>query len=270
MHVHRGTSRLFGCLAILWMTLALGPRAAQAVPLRFRQPEHDLVLGKARPVVVINLPARLLRTYVDGRLVFQCPVAIGRYQYPGVTENTMTRLGSYEVESWCTSYRTKEHPVPWSEDLWQGAFGVHTAILGPDALYQHLHGTVGPVELGDWIIGRVVPRERRPNESERQYREVLEEAEYGLSHGCVRVSNQSIIQLRELCPVGSAVHKIYCTIERYTARSPGDVTERWFPNVYRYEDIDNGVFYPERGVLAGYHHPEDNEHLGPALPAPED
>lgn len=266
-----GLSFRNGPLLLVMLALLVGAaNSPAAASMRFRQPHHDLLAETAVPVLVVNLPSRLLRGYVGGRLAFQCPVAIGRYQYPGVDENTMTRLGSYRIQNWSTGYRTKEHPIPWTQDLWQGAFGLHTAILGPDALYQHLHGTVGPIELGDWIIRKTTPRERRPDESERRYREALGEVEYGLSHGCVRVSNENITRLREFCPVGTEVHKIYCLVERYEPRKPGDVTERQFPNVYRYEDVDNGAFYPEKGLLIGYHHPDDNNHLGPALPAAED
>lgn len=257
---------------------------ASARPPAFRQPLHELLQGQTRPVLVINVPARLLRAHIDGRLAFECPVAVGRHEYPGVEENTRTRLGSYRIETWATGYATKEHPVPWTQNLWKGAFGVHTAILGPDALYQHLHGTVGPVELSDWIITRTPPRERRPDENERSYREYLEQIEYGLSHGCVRVSNENIQRLRKRCPVGTRVHKIYCLVERFdetppaaseapSAQGPAGhprVTVKYYPNIYRYDDIDNGEYWPERAQLVEYHHPEDNEQLGPALPRSED
>ncbi|MBI3892958.1 MAG: L,D-transpeptidase, partial [Candidatus Wallbacteria bacterium] len=202
-----------------WVPLLLAAVAAQvwARPFAFRQPVHDLIHEQKAPVVVINVPARMLRAYAEGKLVFQCPAAVGRHQYPGVEENTRTRLGSYRIEAWTTGYSTKEHPIPWTRNQWQGAFGIHTALLGDDALYQHLHGTVGPAELGDWIINRTPPRDRRPDEDERAYRSYLQQLEYGLSHGCVRVSNENITRLRRFCPIGTRVHTIYCLLERFDA-----------------------------------------------------
>lgn len=225
----------------------------------------DLVSGKKKPVIIINLPARLLRVYVDGKKVLTAPAAVGRYRYPGEVANTKTRVGDYRIESWYTSYANKHYPHRWKYRPWQGAFGKYTAVLGPDALYQHIHGPVGPEELGDWIIERAPPRDRRPREGERTWSKEIKQFEYGLSHGCVRVSNRNITRLRELCPVGSKVYKIYCLVEQFEPENPWDLTEKLYPNIYRYEDVDNGVFWPDLGVVENYHHPADNDNLGPAI-----
>src|SRR5688500_12196795 len=128
------------------LLLSLGAATGYGRP-QFRQPQHDLVGDANEPVIVVNLPARILRLYIDGTLTMQCPVAIGRFEYPGLTENTMTRCGSYRIETWVKGHTTKDHLIPWQKSQWKGAFGIHTALLGPGALYQHIHGTVGPVEL---------------------------------------------------------------------------------------------------------------------------
>ncbi len=262
--------RLATVASLLLLSFLLPSELQATRRIRFRQPEHALVKDSTSRVIIINVPARKLRGYMDGKMVYERPVAVGRNSYPGVVENTKTRLGSYKIRHWYSNYRTKDYPVPWTRSEWQGAFGIHTAILEPDALYQHLHGTVGPVELRDWIVERTSPRLRRPDENEQSYRRYLDRFEYGLSHGCTRVSNQTITELREQFPVGTVLHKVYALVERYDPAETGGIEERHFPNIYRYEDSDNGIYDVSRGVLIRYHHPEDNYHLGPALPPKPD
>lgn len=207
--------------------------------------------------IVINIPARLLRVYRDQALVDEMPIAIGRRVYPGETGNTRTRVGSYRITSWHQNYRSRSYPIPWNADPWRGVFGAFTAKLGPRASYQYLHGTAGPMELGDWLVQKREPPPPQAGDPAGAYAVRVREAEHGLSHGCVRLSNQNIGRLRELAPVGTQVEKLYCLQERH--RLPdGEATLVTLPNVYRYRKVDrDAVLDVATGRLERYRHPAD-------------
>lgn len=246
-------------LALVLGALAGGARAAgAALPPEDEGPRRvPPVAGKDETWVLLNIPSRRLRVYKGAAKVFDVPMGVGRLDYPGEKGNTRSRIGSHRIESWHKGYRSRAYPISWEADPWRGPFGAHTAKLGPQASYQYIHGTIGPATLGNWLIEKREPAppedEELPSEAARR----LAEAEYGLSHGCVRLSNDNIGKLRALAPVGTRVEKIYCLTERFQDGQGGsyDVV---LPNVYAYRKVAFGaVLWPETGTLEGYRHPED-------------
>ncbi len=207
--------------------------------------------------IVINIPARKLRMYRGETRIWEVPVGIGRRHYPEEKGNTRTRVGSYRIVSWHDDYRSRQYPVPWSRDVWLGVFGPHTAKLGPRASYQYLHGTAGPEWMGTWLVEKDGPEVPPPGGSEPVDLSVLANAELGLSHGCVRLANTDIRELRRKAPVGTEVVKIYCLVERFSVPE-GGTEDRYLPNVYLYRVPEPlGVFWPETGRLEGYRDPPD-------------
>lgn len=233
----------------------LGPSPEEAKPKPRPAP-----LGPSVPVglrLLINIPSRKLRIYRDQELQQEMPIAIGRRNYPGETGNTRTRIGSYRITSWHQNYRSRSYPIPWSTDPWRGAFGAFTAKLGPRASYQYLHGTVGPMELGDWMIHKRPPPPPEAGDPAGAYAVRARESERGLSHGCVRLSNRNIASLRKLAPVGTPVEKFYCLRERHRL-ADGEATVVTLPNVYRYRKIEReAIFDVATGRLEKYQHPTD-------------
>lgn len=265
-------------LSIVLALLAAGPLAASSeIPLRDAQvdvsqfmlgPSPEELQRDAAPAplppsapqglrILINIPARVLRIYRDRELQEEIPIAIGRRVYPGETGNTRTRVGSYRITSWHQNYRSRNYPIPWNADPWRGAFGAFTAKLGPRASYQYLHGTVGPMELGDWMVQKLEPPPPEPGDPAGDFGARARASERGLSHGCVRLANKDIARLRDLAPVGTPVEKFYCLQERH--RLPGgEATMVTLPNVYRYRKLAReAVFDVPTGTLEGYRHPED-------------
>lgn len=207
--------------------------------------------------IVINIPSRRLRFYEGEKLLGDIPMAIGKLRYPGARGNTRTRIGSYRITSWHKDYRSRDYPIRWSWDPWRGAFGKYTAKLGPRASYQYIHGTVGPEDLGDWLVRKLPVPELEEGDTPGAQAKRLRLAEEGLSHGCVRVSNRNIEMLHRETPVGTRVEKIYCLVERIL-QPDGTHAEVTLPNVYSYRDIaDSAVFYPDTGRTENYHHPKD-------------
>lgn len=205
--------------------------------------------------IVVNIPALRLRLYEGPRVLMDVPVAVGRHEYPGEEGNTRTRVGSYRIVSWHQDYRSRDYPIPWSRDPWRGAFGKFTAKLGPRASYQYLHGTVGPEELGDWLIRKLPVPDPEEDDTAASFARRWRAAERGMSHGCVRLSNRDVSRLRELAPVGTAVEKIYCLRER-RAGPEGETFTVTLPNLYRYHDIPaEALFHVATGALEGYRHP---------------
>ena len=191
------------------------------------------------------------------------PTGIGRRVYPNFNGNTKTRVGEYRIASWRHYYRSRAYPTTWDKNPWRGAFGTWTARLTPRSAYQHVHGTIGPLWLGDLLLTKPGPRPRGPGESFRAYRRYLDLYEYGFSHGCTRVANADIEKIRALCPEGTPVRKIYCLRERFEKMAACGLREIILPNVYHYKDVGNtGVYFPETGRLEGYTHPADA--AGPA------
>jgi lipoprotein-anchoring transpeptidase ErfK/SrfK len=235
----------------------LGPSPEELRPkARPRPPPLDPSAPKGLRLL-INIPARKLRVYRDQELQEEMPIAVGRRLYPGETGNTRTRIGSYRITSWHKNYRSRNYPVPWNVDPWRGAFGAFTAKLGPRASYQYLHGTVGPMDLGDWLIHKRDPPPPGDGDPVGDFAVRARESERGLSHGCVRLSNRNIARLRELAPVGTPVEKFYCLRERHRLPS-GEATLVTLPNVYRYRKFDReAVFDVATGRLEEYQHPRD-------------
>jgi len=206
---------------------------------------------------VINIPAQRLRVYRGTTMVLECRTAVGRLQYPRVRHNTRTRVGEYRVARWQEDHWSRDYPTKWSANNWRGAFGKYTAMIGPRSSAQHIHGTSWPVELGELYLVRLPPRDKRPEERMSDYLRYLDHYEYGLSHGCTRVSNENIGTVMGLCPPGTPVRKIYCLHERFEGGKPWDVRDVYYPNVYRYTIAGSPVFYPATGRLEGYQDPPD-------------
>ncbi len=207
--------------------------------------------------ILINIPSRRLRYYRNGKLFMDVPMAIGRRKYPGLTGNSRTRIGSYKITSWHQNYRSRAYPTAWNVDPWRGAFGAYTAKLGPRASYQYIHGTVGPMSLGDWMVEKrdLPPLGEGDVETARAARS--RSTERGLSHGCVRLSNRNVQKLWKLAPLQTTVEKFYCLVEKVTLGN-GETTRVTHPNVYRYKDIaEEAVFDVAQGRLLRYRHPKD-------------
>ena len=234
----------------------LGPDPEDLRPQKVRPPPLKASTpGGMR--LLINIPARVLRIYRDEALQEEMPIAIGRRVYPGESGNTRTRIGSYRITSWHKNYRSRGYPIPWNQDPWRGAFGAFTAKLGPRASYQYLHGTVGPEELGDWMIHKRPPPALEDGDPVGAHAVRARESERGLSHGCVRLSNRNIGRLKDLAPVGTPVEKFYCLRERHELPG-GEATLVTLPNVYRYRKLAReAVFDVATGRLEGYRHPSD-------------
>lgn len=211
----------------------------------------------AQRLCIINIPAQRLRVYQGTKLLLDCRTAVGRLKYPNVRHNTRTRVGEYTISRWKTDHCNRDYPTKWSQNNWRGAFGKVTAMIWPRSAGQHIHGTIGPVELGELYLVRLPPRGLRDGESLEQYLRYLEYYEYGLSHGCTRVANETIEKVMKLCPRGTAVRKIYCLHERFVTEETWQVRDVYYPNIYRYNVDRKAVFFPQTGKLEGYSHPPD-------------
>ncbi len=255
--VTRSTILLLLCAGVVVVLLdgSFVPASAGEQALRPVEIPEEVSLEQipGRIFVVVNIPARMLRVYRDGRLFKEFPVGIGRRSYPGYPHNSKSRVGTYVIRAWIRGHRSRKYPYRWYDDKWRGVFGAWTAVLEPSAAAQHIHGVIGPVDMGRLVIGRVLP-EPSPLETPRRYRARLLGWDYGLSHGCLRMSNRDIATLRRMCPVGTWVRKIYCLRERFPAAA-GRWEERHYPDVYGYRPSWSAVYYPQEGRLVGYRDP---------------
>ena len=218
----------------------------------------SVLAAKAKKVsCVINIPAQRLRVYEGKKLILDCKTAVGRLKYPRVRHNTRTRVGEYRVGRWQKDHTSRDYPTKWSENPWRGAFGKFTAMIWPRSGCQHVHGTIGPTELGELYLFRLPPREKEKDETMSAYLRYLEHYEYGLSHGCTRLSNENIEKIKKLCPKGTPLRKIYCLHERFVTKEPWEVKDVYYPNIYRYKISGDAIFYPQSGELEDYKHPVD-------------
>lgn len=192
--------------------------------------------SRKRPILVINIPAQDYALYREGALVMKgnCRVGENRHSdFEGTDKCSKTRVGEYKITGWREKYSNKSYEA-WNGDIFtwdmitdqKGAFGAHCGKLN-DPAAQWVHGTYGNGLVDDFVINFNIIQG---------------------SHGCVRFTNDDISRIRELCPIGSKVVRIYAT------RQGG----REFRNGYEYEDVvENGSFDLERGELVGYRHPRD-------------
>lgn len=206
---------------------------------------------------IINIPAQRFRVYQGDELILDCRTAVGRLRYPGVHHNTRTRVGRYRISRWVASHVSRDYPTRWSQNPWRGAFGKYAAMLRPRSGYQHVHGTIGPKELGEMYLMRLPPRAKEPSESIREYLRYLDGYEYGLSHGCTRLSNENIERVKDLCPPGTSLRKIYCLHERFITEEPWEIKDLYYPNMYDYEVKADALFFPQSGRLENYDDPPD-------------
>lgn len=246
--------RLIGFLFSTVMFCCLFSYGANAVVITDGK---KLVKACDKVSVVINIPAQRLRVYENKKCILDCRTAVGRDHYPGVGRNTKTRVGAYSISRWVQDYTNRQYPLKWSDNNWRGAFGKAAAMLSPRSAGQHIHGTIGPVELGDFYLERMPPRKKDSNESIQDYEKYVDSYEYGLSHGCTRLSNENIEKFKKLCPPGTEVRKIYCLHEEFETDNQWDVKDVYYPNIYRYQTVGDPVFYPATGELKGYVDPPD-------------
>lgn len=184
-----------------------------------------------RYIMIQNIATEKLRVYeraaVSGqpnKLLFEVDMIAGE-NTPEKTRRTA--VGSYRIEKWVKFYQDNQGlfpswydpalasiPLPgssledWTQSylmpnqngqtkgLVRGAFGWYTAKIGPNALAQWTHGTIGWGADQDRFI-------KLPKTQLAQY--------YGdpRSFGCTRVENRAIAFLQELLPVGTRVIKVY-------------------------------------------------------------
>jgi hypothetical protein len=184
-------------------------------------------------IIIINLPEQRLRVFQEGRNIFSYRIVIGHRDHRDLVEgeNSKSRVGDFEIVSWHKNYSNKSYPAHNVNPL-KGAFGKWTAKLN-DSHNQYIHGTYGN-GIVSWAAIAVAPG----------------------SHGCIRSQNKDIVKLKDLAEVGTKVKKIYA-LTQYIKVENLYVRQR-LSNIYNYKDVeDNGVYFPEIGVILDYNHPED-------------
>jgi hypothetical protein len=189
--------------------------------------------GDGEPIIMINIPAEKLRIYKNGFKIFECRIVVGQIDHPDNRDgdNSRSRVGEFRIRRWVENYSNDSYPS-WAEDKYRAAFGKWTAMLN-DKNHQYIHGTYGG-SFVSWAAVRIAPG----------------------SHGCVRCQNDDITAIKDLSPVGSKVIRFYTLTEM--RKSGRLVQAQKLKNIYNYKDIeDNGVFYPETGLLVNYRNPSD-------------
>ncbi|MCO4782345.1 MAG: L,D-transpeptidase family protein [Candidatus Cloacimonetes bacterium] len=184
-------------------------------------------------VIIINLPEQRLRVFQEGKNIFSYRVVIGHPDHRDLNEgeNSKSRVGDFKIISWTENYSNSSYPAHNVNPL-KGAFGKWTAKLN-DNHSQYIHGTYGN-GIVSWAAIAVAPG----------------------SHGCIRSQNKDIVKLKEIAEVGTKVKKIYA-LTQYIKVGDMYVRQR-LSNIYKYEDVDdNGIYFPEIGVLIDYTHPKD-------------
>lgn len=111
-------------------------------------------------------------------------------------EDTGTPVGTYVAGSWIKDKTNPIHgPTAWSKNMWANPYGPYFLPLNDSKTGKYttygIHGTRGPIfgghvtpPLPKMIVSAVLGHE----ETKYLY----------CSHGCIRVSNQSITKIREL------------------------------------------------------------------------
>lgn len=184
-------------------------------------------------VIIINLPEQRLRVFQEGRNIFSYRIVIGHPNHRDLQEgeNSKSRVGDFKIISWTENYSNNSYPAHNINPL-RGAFGKWTAKLN-DSHNQYIHGTYGNGVVS-WAAIAVAPG----------------------SHGCIRSQNKDIVKLKDIAAVGTKVKKIYA-LTQYVKIGDLYVRQR-LSNIYKYEDVeDNGLYFPEIGVILDYNHPED-------------
>jgi hypothetical protein len=194
------------------------------IPPKYVSPEPPPVIQEEvradRYFVVQNVATEKLRLYercngcgCKHRLILETEMVVGQD-----TSGRRTQVGSYSVQNWEKFYEDSQKKyLPWfsaelpnnpapraSLEDWtgkgsnRGAFGWYTAIIGPDASEQWLHGTWGWGNDDD--SARFISALHQPP---------LDQNPRVASHGCTRIENRAIAMLRELLSPGAKIIKIY-------------------------------------------------------------
>ncbi|MBL6990305.1 MAG: L,D-transpeptidase family protein [Bacteriovoracaceae bacterium] len=194
--------------------------------------------------MIQNIATEKLRVYEKGcdtsdcpnKLIFEADMAAGEYTKSG---STMTILGHFAITSWHKFYQdgkglypswydpsspklpkpgssllswTSKDLLPGGRGSVRGAFGWYTAKVGPRSAFQWTHGTMGWGKDKDEFISA----------TRGFFANLFSDPR---SHGCSRVSNETIAYIRQLLPVGSTVLKVYAqeaqgsTAEAYSQNS---------------------------------------------------
>jgi len=238
------------------------PRYLSPGPIYYRQEEYRA----DRFFVVQNIATEKLRLYercqgcgCKHKLVLETDMVVGQ-DAPG----RRSQLGSFTLDHWEKFYEDhKERYSPWYAanepappaaasgiEAWtqpknHGAFGWYTAIIGPNAAEQWLHGTWGWGKDGDSqrfiSLLRQSPLDKDPKLA---------------SHGCTRVENRAIAFLREMLAPGAKIIKIYAR-EAYREQSAVNAQPR--VNRWHYAlTTEDGPKAPHAGLrgVRGRHVPQ--------------
>ncbi len=197
-------------------------------------PKHNADAGAGAYFAVLNVATEKLRLYQKGRsgyphkLILETDMAVG-HNSPG----NRTILGEFEVVEWIKFYEDplRNYPsfynpayvappdvgaplsawlskslLPGGRGLVRGMFGWYTAVLGPNADHNGMHGTWGWGADGNRFISAL--RSGRYDDNLRV-----------ATRGGVRVENRAIALLRELLVPGAKVFSIYAR-EAYSRPEP--------------------------------------------------
>lgn len=198
--------------------------------------------AKGKTIILVNIPAQTLWIYKNGQRVMEAGCRVGERDHIDNVrsgDNSKTRVGEHRLTSWHEKYSNSTYGA-WTGEWFQffnknsGAFGAHTAKFN-DRAAQYVHGTYGSGVL-DWAVINLtwlIPG----------------------SHGCVRVRNGDVTEIRKVAPVGSQVIKVYAL--RSGTQDAEPTSETW-SNIYNYTDVaSNGWVDPEKGELIDYKDPSD-------------
>ncbi len=231
------------------------------IPPKYVSPEPPPVIQEEvhadRYFVVQNVATEKLRLYercngcnCKHRLILETDMVVGQD-----TKERRTQVGSFTVQHWEKFYEdSQKRYIPWySPELpsnpapaaaiedWtskgsnRGAFGWYTAIIGPDASEQWLHGTWGWGNDGD--SARFISA---------LHQSPLDQNPRVASHGCTRVENRAIAMLRELLSPGAKIIKIYAR-ESYRHNPGADAALR--SGKWRYAlTTENSEMAPHAGL----------------------
>lgn len=197
--------------------------------------------AKGKTILLVNIPAQTVWIYKNGARVMEAGCRVGERDHIDnkVGENSKTRVGEHRLTTWHEKYSNSTYGA-WTGEWFQffnknsGAFGAHTAKFN-DRAAQYVHGTYGSGVL-DWAVINLtwlIPG----------------------SHGCVRVRNNDITEIRKIAPVGSQVVKVYAL--RSGTQEAEPTSDTW-SNIYGYTvTAQNGWIDPEKGELIDYKDPSD-------------
>lgn len=163
-------------------------------------------------------------TKCQHRLIFEAEMVVGRRKNSFVdAKEWYTHLGVNRIKYWdkyhedgnghYPAWYAKNYPavpppgssfydwferdvMPDDRGVMRGAFGWFTAILGPNAQAQWMHGTAGWGSDGDKYIK--ITRNT-----------LISSVRDARSSGCTRLENGAIAYLRHLLPVGTPVIRVY-------------------------------------------------------------